>query len=101
MKKMLIVSAMVIGLLVSPLTTFAGEFKSLPIKFEGGNICNIPADWKLVSVGETNRTKGYYSFNLWFQDKEGNVYLVKIDPDPKTTQPIVQEVVYKIGSKSK
>jgi hypothetical protein len=86
--KKFLMLAMVLGLLVGGVT-FAGQFKPMPMKFEDGTACTIPSDWKLITVERAN---------LWFQDKEGNVYLVKIEMS-KEGQPTVWEIVYKINSK--
>jgi hypothetical protein len=83
------------------------------MKFDDGTPCTIPSDWKLVSIVSTAppfvsvetqvRLKLEKPVNfvtgLIFQDKDGNVYLLKIKGADLPYVPTVEEIVYKINSK--
>ena len=80
---------MVLGVLASGIA-FAGDIQIKPMKFHNGSDCVIPLDWKFVGTNGSG-------FWFYFQDKVGNVYLLKAMPDGNGF--IVDNTIHKISSK--
>ncbi|PAW83769.1 MAG: hypothetical protein B9S33_13125 [Pedosphaera sp. Tous-C6FEB] len=52
-------------------------FKFVDVEFTNDEVITIPRGWKLVSVSNHEENgQGYYQ-SLWFQDREGNVFMLR------------------------